>query len=189
MSQTQQKKYQTALNKALDTISIPKGYEFKSVRSGEQNKASVWVFRYEKSNRENNGLGGEHYSFTVDQDNHKILGITWMDQSFVSGQPLPSEKRTQELVESFLDQIQPGLFMQLENHWIRPHDEIITVNGEKMTITGLKYKCYLQDDDTWSWVIVGPDENIITFEQGIKWQGGRVTQKWLHDNWIETIEQ
>lgn len=188
MSQIQQKNqekaYQKALNNTLETISVPEGYEFKSVRSGKQNEADTWVFRYEKSNQENNGLGGEHYSFTVDQESHKILGITWMDQRFASGQQLPSEKQTEELVKSFLNWTQPGLFDRLENHWIRPHGEVITVNGEKITIIGMKYKCYLPDNDTWAWVIVGPDERVMTFEQGIKWEGGRVTEKWLHDNWL-----
>ncbi|OEH91160.1 hypothetical protein BFG57_07165 [Bacillus solimangrovi] len=179
--------YERALNEVMETISVPEGYEFKNVRSGKQNAANVWVFRYEKSSGENNELGGEHYSFTVDQDSHKILGITWMDQRFASGQQLPSEKRTEELVKSFLNRTQPGLFDSLDNHWIRPHDEVITVSGEKMTVTGMKYKCYLPDEDTWAWVIVGSDEKIMTFEQGIKWEGGRVTEKWLHDNWLETV--
>lgn len=193
MSQAQQKNkeetYQSALNEALETISVPKGYEFKDVLNGKQNEANVWVFRYEKSSGENNELGGEHYSFTVDQDSHKVLGITWMDQRFTSGQQLPSEKQTEEVVKSFLNQTQPGLFDLLENHWIRPHDEVITVNGGKMTVTGMKYKCYLPDEDTWAWIIVGPDEKIITFEQEIKWEGGRVTEKWLHDNWLLENQQ
>ncbi|MEC1717867.1 hypothetical protein ABEV09_16095 [Schinkia azotoformans] len=53
-----------------------------------------------------------------------------------------------------------------------------------MTITGMKYKCYLPDEDMWAWMIVSLDEKTITFEQGIKWKGGRVTEKWLHDNWL-----
>ncbi|MEC1789187.1 hypothetical protein [Schinkia azotoformans] len=48
----------------------------------------------------------------------------------------------------------------------------------------MKYKCYLPDEDMWAWMIVSPDEKTITFEQGIKWKGGRVTEKWLHDNWL-----
>lgn len=179
--------YQEALNEVLQTISVPEGYEFNAIRSGKQNEANVWVFRYEKSSGENNDLGGEHYSFTIDQDSYKILGITWMDQRFSSGQQLPTEKRIEELVKSFLNQTQSGLFDSLENHWIRPHDEVISVNGGKMTVTGMKYKCYLPAEDTWAWVIVGPDERIITFEQGIKWEGGRVTEKWLHDNWLEKV--
>ncbi|MFT9820337.1 hypothetical protein [Lysinibacillus sp. NPDC056185] len=61
-------------------IDIPEGYQFKEVRSGKQNEVDVIVFRYEKSDLLNNGLEGEHYSFTIEQESHKIVGITWMDQ-------------------------------------------------------------------------------------------------------------
>lgn len=27
-------------------------------------------------------------------------------------------------------------------------------------------------------------KKIMTFEQGIKWEGGRITEKWLHDSWL-----
>ncbi|WP_053485511.1 hypothetical protein [Lysinibacillus sp. FJAT-14745] len=107
-----------------------------------------------------------------------------MDQRFASNQQLPSEKRTEELVKEFLNNIQSGLFDQLENHRIRPHDEVITVNDKALTITGMKYKCYVQENDSWTWVIVGPDEKIMTFEQGIKWEGCRIIEKWLHDRWL-----
>jgi len=176
--------YQIALNKALEVIDIPEGYHYKEVRSGKQNDVDVFVFRYEKANLDNNGLGGEHYSFTVEQESHKIIGITWMDQRFASNQQLPSEKRTEEIVQVFLNKVQSGLFDQLENQWIRPHDENIKVNKEALTLTGMKYKCYVPENDSWAWVIVGPDGKIMSFEQDIKWKGGRVTEKWLHDSWL-----
>ncbi len=109
-----------------------------------------------------------------------------MDQRFESGQELPSEKQTEEIAKSFLNRIEPGLFDQLENLWIRPHDEVIIVDGQQMNVTGMKYKCYVPDEDTYVWVIIGPDEKIITFEQGIKWERGRITEKWLHDSWLDT---
>jgi hypothetical protein len=177
--------YQPVLNVALKLLEIPEGYELNSVFGRKQNESDVWVFRYERLNGENNGLNGEHYSFTVDNESHEILGVTWMDQRFASGQQLPSEKLTKELAQTFLNRTQPGLFDRLENHWIRPHDELITANGKKVIVTGMKYKCYLPEEDTWAWVIVGPEEKIITFEQRIKWEGGRLTEKWLHDIWLD----
>jgi hypothetical protein len=180
-----QKAAQSAFDTACKFLTIPAEYRLKMVRSCKQNDQRVRVFRCEKLNGENNGLGGEHFSFTVDQSGYQILGVTWMDQRFAKGHPLPSKRRTAELAKEFLESIQPGLFDRLENHWIRPHDEVITVNGEKMTVTGMKYKCYMPEKDTWAWVIIGPDEKVITFEQGIKWVNGRVTEKWLHDSWLK----
>src|SRR3954451_22173861 len=95
-------KQQEALNHVLKKLSIPEGYDWKEVRSGKQDGVDVWVFRYEKSNGENNGLKGEHYSFTVTQDTYKILGVMWMDQRFEKGQPLPSHEKTREIVKGFL---------------------------------------------------------------------------------------
>ncbi|MFT4416946.1 hypothetical protein ACLM5H_24090 [Fredinandcohnia humi] len=180
-----EQKYESALTTALKVLSVPKGYEVKGISSGKHNELDIWIFRYEKSNGENNGLGGEHYSFTVDKDNHEILGVTWIDQRFASGQQLPSEIRTEEVAKAFFNQIEPSLFDHLENHWIRLHNEVLTKKDKKLTITGMKYKCYLPDEDTWAWVVVGPDEEIITFERGIKWEGCRVTEKWLYDNWLK----
>lgn len=186
-SETEQKAHQKTLDQVLQSHSVPEGYELKNVFSGKQNEAEVWIFRYEKANGENNGLGGEHYSFTVNKESDKILGFTWMDKRFESGQELPTKKQTEEIAKSFLNRIEPGLFDRLENLWIRPHDELITVDGQQMTITGMKYKCYLPDEDTYAWLIIGPDKKIITFEQGIKWESGRITEKWLHDSWLKNM--
>lgn len=176
--------FQPALHAALQFLTIPEGYERKEVRSGKQNESDVWVFRYEKSNGENNGLGGEHYSFTVDKASNKLLGFSWMDQQFAAGQAIPSKKRTAEISRNFFNRLEPGLADKLKNLWIEPHDEVIKVGEKEVTITGMKYKCYLQEEDNYAWVIVGPNDHIIVFEQGIKWEGGRVTEKWLHDSWL-----
>ncbi|MGJ9459918.1 hypothetical protein [Oceanobacillus sp. CF4.6] len=192
MSQTEQnnqeeikeERYQSALSKVLETISIPLGYEFKEVRSERQNKDDVWVFRYEKSNGDNNGLGGEHFSFTVNQDSYRILGTIWMDRRFVTGQQLPSSQETLQISKTFIDQTQPGLFERLENTWIRPEDTAIMVDGEKMTVTGMRCKFYAPLENRWAWVIVGPDKDIISFEQEMVWIGGRISEMWLHDSWL-----
>ncbi len=42
-SETEQKSYQNAFNKALQSLSIPEGYELKDVRSGKQNQTEVWI--------------------------------------------------------------------------------------------------------------------------------------------------
>lgn len=56
-----------------------------------------------------------------------------------------------------------------------------------MTITGMKVKGRQLSTGLYAWVIVGPDEQVITFERGIAWdssQHRRLTQMWLHDAWI-----
>ncbi|MFP7737485.1 YcdB/YcdC domain-containing protein [Priestia aryabhattai] len=176
--------YQSTLDHTLKSLSIPKNYELKNVQNKKQNNSNVLIFRFEKSDGQNNRLNGEHYSITVDKDTEKILGFTWMDKSLSEGS-LPSPRQTKEVSKDFLNKIEPGLFNKLENLWIKPHEEIIfDENGKEIKVIGMKYKCYKKDDDTYAWVIVGPHNQIITFEQEIIWNGGRVTEKWLHDTWL-----
>jgi len=174
-----------ALAVALMVLTVPKGYVLKSSLSLKQNSNDAWLFRFEKASGDNNGLGGEHFSVVLEKKSRKILGFTWMDQSLSEGQ-LPSAGETLEVAKDFLDKVDPGLFDQLENLWIERHDEIITIKkgtGKKpVTISGMKYKCYRKDEDNYAWVITGPSGQVITFEQGIVWKNGRVTEKWLHDN-------
>lgn len=175
--------YQPALDAALEIITIPDGYELRQMQTGIQNSNAIWVFRYEKANGRNNGLGGEHFSFVVDQSTLEICGFTWMDQKLANGN-LPSKEETKEIAGSFIGKISDKLFQKLENLWIEPHIETIIIDNHHVEITGMKYKCYLREEDTYCWVIVGPKNKVITFEQGIKWVNGRVTEKWLHDRWL-----
>lgn len=64
-----------ALTAALEALTIPKGYVFKSLQIEVQNSKDTWVFRYEKTSFENNGFGGEHFSFVLDKVNRRILGF------------------------------------------------------------------------------------------------------------------
>ncbi|ASJ57609.1 hypothetical protein BP422_19450 [Brevibacillus formosus] len=180
--------YSKALQSALQLLRVPEGYQLKSAQEHKQNQNVVWVFRYEKISGDNNGLGGEHFSFVVEKNTYKILGVTWMDQRLAAGE-LPSKEETKAFAKTFLSKAQPGLFEKLENLWIDNHDETIVVTkGDKretVTISGMKYKCYLPEENNYVWVIVGPGGQIITFEQGIIWSNGRVTEKWLHDSWVE----
>lgn len=173
--------------RALQPLTIPDGYVLKNIQSQTQNGEDVQWFRYEKASGENNGVGGEHFSFVVTKNSNILLGFTWMDKSLVEGE-LPTKEATKEVAKEFLDTVEPGLFAKLDNLWIDKHDESITIKNdaeqENVTISGMKYKCYLKENDDYAWVIVGRNGKVITFEQGIKWINGRVTEKWLHDSWI-----
>lgn len=173
-----------ALEQALTKLSIPDGYELRSISTVVQDNVDAWVFRYEKSSGENNGMGGEHYSFTITQETHKILGMIWLDQRFKQGHPLPSSDDMAPIVKAFLQKVEPGLFERSENRWIRPEDFEIKVAGETMTVTGLRYKLYMPADNKWGWVIVATGGQIMAFEQEMIWLGGRISEMWLHDDWV-----
>ncbi|MBC2579091.1 YcdB/YcdC domain-containing protein [Clostridium sp. DJ247] len=167
---SKEQEYSESLERVLELLSVPEGYKLKDVQNQKQNGVDIWVFRYEKSSGENNGLDGEHFSFVVEKSNNKILGFTWMDQS-LSTDELPSKEETKAAAKAFLDKIEPGMFEKLKNLWIDKHDEIITLKDERnsesvnITVSGMKYKCYLEDKNNYAWVIVGSDCKVITFEQ------------------------
>lgn len=49
---------------------------------------------------------------------------------------------------------------------------------------------YIPELKLWSWVIVGNDGQIFTFERNISWDfvnSCRLTGMWLHNHWIMAI--
>ncbi len=78
----------------------------------------------------------------------------------------------------------PGLVIgKLQLHWIDHHSE--TIGGK--IITGMKVKFYQPSNDSWLWVIVNQQQQVITFESDVYWdrqRGVRLTPMWLHDQWI-----
>lgn len=181
--------YQEALDHAISLLPLPDNYMLQTVQLQKQNTAGVWLFRYVKMSGINSGLGGEHFSFVVEKGTHAILGFTWMDQRLRSGS-LPNPEETKAIAEALFNRIEPGMSGRLHNLWIDRHDEEITITDElnkqaKCIIPGMKYKCYCRESNNYAWVIVGTGGRIVAFEQGIKWRNGRVTEKWLHDSWLQ----
>lgn len=92
----------------------------------------------------------------------------------------------------------PDLVSTLHIHWVAAHSEKLLLTardvagGLAVTVTGMKVKCHNTSDDRWFWVIVGPGEQIITFERDIVWNTGRnlrQTELWLHDLWLVQYER
>lgn len=174
---------QEALNCGLGFVTVPENYTLAQVRQGAQDGKAVFVFRYTKEGE--TGLMGEHFSFTVTEKDNRLLGSTWMDRQFEKGPKLPSSEETQLIAREYLAKAEPDLWPKLKNLWVDAHDETIVVAGKEITVTGMKYKCFIPSEDTYAWVIVGPNRKVITFERGIIWQGGRISEKWLHDAWLK----
>lgn len=166
-------------------IEIPKEFHFHTVSKVKANDVDAYLIRYQKD--ENKGLNGEHFSFLVAKDDKQILGFTNMSKKYNDLNML-SKNETEKIAREFLTKIDKSLEENLENLWIERHDEQIFVDGGKAaTIAGMKYKCYRSSKDDYTWVIVGFDGSIITFERDIKWEmkeQRRITAKWLHDNWL-----
>lgn len=182
---TELKEVKSQLDFFEQKILIPTDYQFKSVWEVKVDKKDAYWFRYEKS--VNTDLNGEHFSFLVTKNYpYSILGYTAMDAKYLD-LPLCSEEQCIEVAEEFLKKIAPELSQDLELQWVDRHDEEIVINGQKRTLSGMKYKCYRPSLDDYAWVIVASDGSVITYERDILWSNGmskRITNKWLHDIWL-----
>lgn len=174
-----------SLAAAQKLVSTPAGYLLRDARLEAMDEVPVWVYRFEKANGENSGLGGEHFSLVVNAETDTILGFTKMDGGLAEGD-LPSRDEARRVAMETFDSLAPGLAPTLQVQWIEPHEETLLVEGGSVTITGMKVKCR-QNSGKYAWVIVGPGGDVITFEREIIWDSGmsrRATQKWLHDSWL-----
>ncbi len=171
---------------------MPPGYAEIAQRRVTVDGEGAQLVRYERADRRNADLGGEHFSVIV-ADDGRLKGFTRIDLDLVGGR-LPSREDTQKIAMDFLRTAAPDLLPGMKISWIEPHDEPLraTRNGrtENFTLTGMKVKMRNGADGRWMWVIVGADRKVMVFERDIVWvtfPGHRKTEKWLHDSWL--VEQ
>jgi hypothetical protein len=182
---TQQSSYDIeALEAATPLVSVPLDYSLVDASRVTQDERPVRVFRHERADGRNASLGGEHVSFVVDPETMRLLGVTRMETRFADGD-LPDRGTAQDIADEFIAEAAPDLHGTLDVLWTEPHDETITTDGHEVVISGMKVKCR-DPTGTYAWVIVGPENEVITFERDIIWNSDmsrRQTEQWLHDDW------
>lgn len=182
---TQQPSYDTdALEVATTLVSVPTGYSLVDASRVTQDERPVEIFRHERADGRNAGLGGEHVSFVVDVETSRLLGVTRMEARFADDD-LPDKGTARNIADEFIAEAAPDLHGTLDVLWIESHDETITADGHEVVISGMKVKCR-DPSGTYAWVIVGPENEVITFERDIIWNDDmsrRQTEQWLHDDW------
>jgi len=168
---------------------LPIGYHEAGRRSVTVDGETAELVRYERSDARNAGLGGEHFS-TVIANNDRLKGFARIDLDLI-GRDLPSREEAQAIAMDFLQKQAPDLLPGMKLSWIDPHDEPLRVTrggtNEDLTLTGMKVKMRNTADGLWFWVIVGANHKVMVFERDIHWirfPGHRGTEKWLHDSWF-----
>lgn len=153
--------------------------------NGQMDGDTVTTYRYQRSSPIT--YFGEHISF-VFSPSKKIKGMTRMTKEFVlTNEVLPTEKQAREVARNFIASYAKDLLNNMEVQWIKQHDETINIGSKSHIISGMKVKCRNLVDGKYFWVIVGKDDEVIVFERDIVWnfiRGGRQTEKWLHDDWL-----
>lgn len=172
-------------------ITAPATHVQSQLRNVTVDGEAAVLTRYIRSDGRNRALGGEHFS-TIVSSAGVLKGFTHMSQD-LAGRSLPTRQRSEAIARAFLEQHAPDLLPRMQISWINPHDEPLKVQrGERqetIALTGMKVKARNLADNRWFWVIVGADEQVMVFERDIVWvtfPGHRKTEKWLHDNWLET---
>ncbi|WP_317912496.1 hypothetical protein [Carnobacterium maltaromaticum] len=74
--------------------------------------------------------------------------------NLIDNKLLLTHEETEQIAKDFLTRLEPGYFEKLENLWVDQYDEEIIINDKKLTISGMKYKCYLPETENYTWVIV-----------------------------------
>ncbi len=172
----------------------------------------VWL-RFERADKKNNGIMGEHISATIDVAKHKIMGFTRMQaellgDAFVSHQ-LALTKAIEFLKLAAADlvphdvvipeinslhsgsryEFSPELKIgNVEVHWIDDHKEDLIIEAQPIAVHGMKVKMFIPLTNLWAWVIVDKNGEIETFERNIFWnfkEFRRETQMFLHDKWLD----
>ncbi|MGP3964929.1 hypothetical protein ACTWPT_54155 [Nonomuraea sp. 3N208] len=167
-------------------LTIPAEWEVVNVRQEQHDDRPVTVIRHQPDVYR---LGGPHASLVLDGDG-AILGYTRLAEQDDKA-ILPNAAASEQIALDFLRRVAPKHVSGLRVEWVDQHDEKVTrPDGTTATISGMKVKMQ-HDSGLYTWVIVGADDSILTYERDINWdssQGRRGTQMWLHDSWIAAHE-
>ena len=156
------------------------------------NSEPALLYRYERADKQNTGLYGEHLSFITTGENGLLKGFVKYTKEHQS-EPLPTQEDALQISEDFLKQAAPDLLENRKVLWIEPHDEVIKIQNEsskmtqELTITGMKVKSLNTETGLYFWTIVDANRQVFIFERDIKWitfPGKRGTEKWLHDSYL-----
>ncbi len=179
-------------------VTVPPGYELTDTQMCKHDDLVIFCFRHTRKDGICTGLGGEHFSVSVDMDATRVLGMLHVDRRH-TGPGLPDNDSAKETALRHLAAIAPDLLPRLELKWILPlreqpesppRDSPFPMRDEQGTtrlITGIRVKFFAADVRKWAWVIVGRGGEVVAFERDIIWNsvlGRRSTEAWLHDEFV-----
>ena len=190
-----------ALTLLESIIQIPDDYALVNCLLLNHDDQPIFVFRYEHVNGVCKGLGGEHFSVSIDLAATKVMGFMHIEKQHC-GPGLPTDDVARQLAIEFLPQVAADLVDSYEIKWIMrqleepnkiPHESPFPFrdeNDHKCLVTGVRVKFFFEKLGAWGWVIVGRNNKVIAFEREIIWSttlNRRSTPAWLHDNFVEEL--
>jgi len=187
--------FEEIYNDVMKIIQVPQGFEISTIQKVKHNEEDVHWLRFTKEGNAHK-LGTEHFSITYDASHKIIKGYMRLDKSLcIPEASLLSEEEAKDLAFKFVEKYAADMVNDLELRWIKPlrevpqnppHDQGFLIDGDTLLL-GVRVKLWNKKEEKFSWVIVGKDGEVISFERDIRWdfeRKVRLTQRWLHDNWL-----
>lgn len=175
---------------------IPSDYTIKYAEPVRLDLRPIFWLRFVRVDERNSELTGEHLSVLYDSLHHRIMGVTFLDES-LQEVASPSEEFSSAVAREFVERYAPDICQTLEVKWVQcleaesknpPHDTPLhymnTKTGEKNLVLGTRVKMLDNKTGLYAWVVVTTSGTVINFERDIRWstlRGRRVTEVWLHD--------
>lgn len=165
------------------SLIVPETFTVVTTRQEHHDAHSVTVTRAQESAAPS--YGGAHVTTVIGEDG-TLYGYTRQTEGF-SAESMPTAEAAERTAFDVLRSIDPAFTDGLTVQWVDRHDETIAgADGSPVTVSGMKVKTR-HDSGLYSWVIVGADNQVITYERDVTWDTGhsrRQTAMWLHDRWI-----
>ena len=173
---------------AHPSLTVPAAFTQVAIRYEHQDGRPVVVTRSQVGA---SGYGGEHVTTVIGKDDGTIYGYTRQTADF-SADALPSREEAEQAAFRLLNSIDPAFAQGLATQWIDRHDETVAdANGAPAIVSGMKVKTR-HTSGLYTWVIVGADNKIVTYERDVAWNtehSRRQTAMWLHDAWVTSRDR
>lgn len=180
----------THSNAVSFTELIPSGFHLVLQENVQHNKIKSKLFRFERDSDKIH-YNSENTSLLISEAG-RLEGLSRLLPMYEFRNNNIDQDEARNIAEIFLQRYAPDLLLNYTVQWIDRHDEFIYENGRKITISGVKVKCRNINDGLYFWVIVSPAKDVLVFERDIEWdfiRAGRQTEKWLHDDWLQTHQK
>lgn len=167
-------------------IIITKTYHQVSKRVVSQDSIPMILTRFERIDKRNSGLRGEHIS-TLVTNKGKFMGFVEISLD-LTNKTLPSKENTEKITRDYLAKVAPDLLANMQITSINAYSKtLITSKGTVVKLTGMRVKARNKSDGSWFWVVVAGNNKPIAFERDVGWsylQFKRSSEYWLDDTWL-----
>ncbi|MCU1126895.1 hypothetical protein JAK51_11785 [Stenotrophomonas maltophilia] len=174
-------------SQAIGYPAIPATHHAVSRKTVTQDGVLASLARYERRDRRNVGMGGEHFSVLTSRDG-KLLGFMNISLDLAQ-KPLPSREMSERAAKGYLQSVAPDLLKNMRVTSIAPYEKPLRLadSGNVIQLSGMRVKARNLTDGSWFWVVVTGNGEPMAFERDVGWSTllfRRSSEYWLDDTWL-----